>query len=321
MRLMVIMLTVMTLCVGNANAQTPPATEKVDSISVTVAEMADLLIDDAKIFMGRPYRWGANGPHAFDCSGFTKYIYAKFGYSLGRTVIAQMSDGEPVTGGLHNLQKGDILIYGSRKYPMKPGHVGIFIGLDESNEEFTFIHAARSGIIISKSSETYYKERFLGAVRILPNFVSSAPQMPYTQEKLDSLYSDVVISDVPDTLSLKPADRRIVLFEDGTWVIVGKEGEIILPESSGQDEVRIIYGNGTWKDVSVSKKQIPENRYDPQTEGAAAAAATQVYHTIKSGDTLSHLAVKYDTTVSEICRLNGIKSNVTLKLGMKLRVR
>ena len=69
MRLMVIMLTVMTLCVGNANAQTPPATEKVDSISVTVAEMADLLIDDAKIFMGRPYRWGANGPHAFDCSG------------------------------------------------------------------------------------------------------------------------------------------------------------------------------------------------------------------------------------------------------------
>lgn len=330
MRKIAVLLILAGLGVGSAVAQTQATTHKVDSITVSAAEMADLLISDAKKYLGRPYRWAANGPHAFDCSGFTKYVYAKFGYNLGRTVPAQMSGGRPVTGGLHNLQKGDILIYGSRKDPKKPGHVGIFIELDKSNNEFTFIHAANSGVIISRSGETYYRERFLAAVRMLPDFVPAAPEMPHVQEHLDTLYSNVVLPMGPDTLELSAAARRIVLLEDGTWIMIGDNGEVILPSQAvGKDEVRVIYGNGTWKEMPVSQRRIPENRYDPKTEAAAtttttstaSSSSTKKYHTVKSGDTLYGLAIKYKTNVSTICRLNGIKESSVLKLGMKLRVK
>jgi hypothetical protein len=314
------LLILMSLSVGAAFAQKQTTAQQTDCITVSVAEMADLLIADAEKYLGRPYRWAANGPHAFDCSGFTKYIYAKFGYKLDRTVRAQMLGGRQITGGLHNLQKGDLLIYGSRKDPKRPGHVGIFIELDETNNEFTFIHAANTGVIISKSSESYYKERFLMAVRMLPDFMPSAPKSPYGEAYLDSLYSNVIVPVGPDTLKLSAGDRRIVLLEDGTWIMVGEGGEIILPSKSvNEDEVRVVYGNGTWRDVPVSQMKIPEKRYDPEAEDTPPQTAK--YHTVKSGDTLSAIAIKYNTKVSEICRLSGIKATTTLKIGMKLRVK
>jgi hypothetical protein len=319
MKKITVLLILVSLSVGTAFAQKQTTAQQTDSITVSVAEMADLLISDAEKYLGRPYRWAANGPHAFDCSGFTKYIYAKFGFELGRTVRAQILDGRQITGALHNLQKGDLLIYGSRKEPKRPGHVGIFIELDEANNGFTFIHAANTGVIISKSSESYYKERFLMAVRILPDFMPSAPKSPYGEAYLDSLYSNVIVPVGPDTLKLSAGDRRIVLLEDGTWIMVGEGGEIILPSKSvNEDEVRVVYGNGTWRDVPVSQMKIPENRYDPAED---MPPQTAKYHTVKSGDTLSAIALKYNTKVSEICRLSGIKASAILKIGMKLRVK
>ncbi|MFN3939348.1 MAG: peptidoglycan DD-metalloendopeptidase family protein, partial [Chitinophagales bacterium] len=49
-------------------------------------------------------------------------------------------------------------------------------------------------------------------------------------------------------------------------------------------------------------------------------ASTQ-YYTVRSGDTLSKIAGKYGTSVSQICKLNGISSKKIIKPGMKLRVR
>lgn len=54
---------------------------------------------------------------------------------------------------------------------------------------------------------------------------------------------------------------------------------------------------------------------------AAAEAAAMKWHTIKSGDTLSGIARKYQTTVRELCRLNGMKENSILSIGKKIRVR
>jgi murein DD-endopeptidase MepM/ murein hydrolase activator NlpD len=44
-----------------------------------------------------------------------------------------------------------------------------------------------------------------------------------------------------------------------------------------------------------------------------------IYHRIKSGDTLGAIAKKYGTTVTQLCRLNGIKSTKTLRIGSTLR--
>jgi Membrane proteins related to metalloendopeptidases len=46
-----------------------------------------------------------------------------------------------------------------------------------------------------------------------------------------------------------------------------------------------------------------------------------VYYRVKSGDTLSGIALKNETSVSSICRLNGISSNAVIKPGQTLRVK
>ena len=46
------------------------------------------------------------------------------------------------------------------------------------------------------------------------------------------------------------------------------------------------------------------------------------YHVIKAGQTLSHLAVKYNTTISKILKINPrIQVNSVLKIGQKVRVK
>ena len=64
-----------------------------------------------------------------------------------------------------------------------------------------------------------------------------------------------------------------------------------------------------------------------KNDAAIAAAAksktnsttTTTYHTVQSGDTLSGLAAKYKTTVSNIKNLNKLKTD-TIKAGDKLKV-
>lgn len=46
----------------------------------------------------------------------------------------------------------------------------------------------------------------------------------------------------------------------------------------------------------------------------------EVYYKVKSGDTLSRIAIKNETTVANICKLNGISRNAIIKVGQTLRV-
>jgi len=52
-----------------------------------------------------------------------------------------------------------------------------------------------------------------------------------------------------------------------------------------------------------------------------AARKAMVYHTVKSGECLGTIARKYGTSVTAICKLNGISSKSILRVGKKLRVR
>lgn len=58
-----------------------------------------------------------------------------------------------------------------------------------------------------------------------------------------------------------------------------------------------------------------------QTDEESLAASQRIIHTIRSGDTLGALAIKYGTTVSQLCRWNGITSKTTLRIGRRLIVR
>lgn len=133
--------------------------------------LADSIIDYARLFMRAPYKPGGNGPDRFDCSGYTKFVFNRFGYELKRTAKGQLEDGWRKIDDTADLQRGDLVFYGSRKDAKMMGHVGIVVDANLDDGSFTFIHATvKLGVIVSNSMEKYYRERYIAACRVLPDF-------------------------------------------------------------------------------------------------------------------------------------------------------
>lgn len=126
--------------------------------------VADLLAE-AHRHIGKPYVHGAKGPRAFDCSGFTSYVYRQFGHSISPSSRTQYTQGSTVDR--KNLKKGDLVFFTSRNSGRNVGHVGIVVTADNETGKFTFIHASIRGVKVSKSDEPYYSRRYVGARRIL----------------------------------------------------------------------------------------------------------------------------------------------------------
>lgn len=124
--------------------------------SRAVNSSSNEVINYAYNFLGVPYVFGANGPGAFDCSGFTSYVYRHFGVSIPRTSQSQFGAGSPIPR--DNLAAGDLVFFNTYT---SLGHVGIYIGNGD------FIHAASSGSVkVSSLNEGYYSSRYAGARRV-----------------------------------------------------------------------------------------------------------------------------------------------------------
>ena len=59
--------------------------------------------------VGSAYVFGASGPTAFDCSGFTSWVYRQNGKSLPRTASAQYSSTTRVSK--DGLSAGDLVFF------------------------------------------------------------------------------------------------------------------------------------------------------------------------------------------------------------------
>lgn len=130
--------------------------------SETLPAKGDDVANFAKQYLGYSYVLGGKTPETgFDCSGYTRYVFKNFGYSLGTVAADQNSLGTEVAR--TDLKVGDlILFYNEEK--TKIGHTGIYLGNDE------FIHAAnpdRGVVIDNLSTNSYYSTRFITARRIV----------------------------------------------------------------------------------------------------------------------------------------------------------
>lgn len=122
------------------------------------------LLAEANKHLGKPYRHGMKGPNAFDCSGFTSYVYKQFGYKISPASRIQYTDGVSVDR--KHLRKGDLVFFTSRSSGSNVGHVGMVVSANNETGEFQFIHASIRGVRVS-ACEGYYARRYVGARRII----------------------------------------------------------------------------------------------------------------------------------------------------------
>lgn len=122
-------------------------------------DLATQIIATAEKYLGTPYVFGANGPASFDCSGFTRFVYAEHNISIPRTSVSQSTAGTLVSTA--DMQKGDLLIFVDT-YKAGISHVGIYIGDNQ------FIHAITStGVSYGNLSQSYWNTRLHSVRRVI----------------------------------------------------------------------------------------------------------------------------------------------------------
>jgi cell wall-associated NlpC family hydrolase len=94
--------------------------------SPSASAAAARVLNTADQYVGVRYVWGGSTPKGFDCSGFTKYVFAKSGVTIPRTSREQVRAGDGVPLDFDSMRPGDILLFA------EPGeaisHVAIYVG-------------------------------------------------------------------------------------------------------------------------------------------------------------------------------------------------
>ena len=93
-----------------------------DTLTLVCIE-PDSVISEAMKHIGVPYRWGGKTPKGFDCAGFTRYVFSKFGVLLAPSAAPQYKMGIPVPK--DSLAVGDLVFFAGRRNMKTIGHVGI----------------------------------------------------------------------------------------------------------------------------------------------------------------------------------------------------
>jgi len=150
----------------------------------TVSLYGNNMITTGRQFLGFPYLWGGTSSKGLDCSGFVKTVCFLNGVILERDASQQIKHGQEIdiSSGWGNLQKGDLLYFGS-KDPYRVVHTGVYIGDSE------VINSAGSVQInsLDKKRENfseYLSSTFLGARRI----IGLQPEQGYLPVKLHGWY-------------------------------------------------------------------------------------------------------------------------------------
>ena len=148
--------------VAELEASKEPEITAVGSSAAQVSGKGSDVVNLAKQYLGYRYVLGGKTPESgFDCSGFTRYIFKQFGFSLGAVASEQASVGRTVERS--ELVPGDLLLF-QNEGKTRIGHTGIYIGGDQ------FIHAANPerGVVIDElSTNSYYNTRYVSARRLV----------------------------------------------------------------------------------------------------------------------------------------------------------
>jgi cell wall-associated NlpC family hydrolase len=126
----------------------------------TATSSGQSMVSFAMQYVGYPYAYAGEGPYAFDCSGFTKFVAQNtLGMDITHDMFTQIGMGSSVDRG--GLVEGDLVFFANT---FRPGlsHTGIYIGGGQ------FVHAENesTGVVVSDLNSDYYSSRWYGATRL-----------------------------------------------------------------------------------------------------------------------------------------------------------
>lgn len=126
------------------------APKKVKVYHDEVSDIRREIVEMAVQHIGRPYKSGAKGPDAFDCSGFVHYVYKRFQISLPPMTDGQIKVSYEIPQ--EAVLPGDLVFFRIKK----DFHVGIMINKRE------FVHASKSrGVAVDDVESAYWRKNLL----------------------------------------------------------------------------------------------------------------------------------------------------------------
>lgn len=128
----------------------------------TADATANQVVQTAQQYLGARYVWGGEDPSGFDCSGFTKYVYATIGVSLPRTSREQFdSTYGQVISSIDALVPGDLVFFERTTAADGITHIGIYVG----NGKMIAARSERLGVRYVGLYEPFWNSRFVGGLR------------------------------------------------------------------------------------------------------------------------------------------------------------
>ncbi len=122
----------------------------------SISDIRSEVIRTSSAFIGKPYKGGAKGPDAFDCSGFVYYVFKQSRVVLPVTAEGLLKAGYQISR--EEVRPGDLVFFKISKEL----HLGIMLnGRD-------FIHASKSkGVTVDDVDSSYWRRNLLSFRTVL----------------------------------------------------------------------------------------------------------------------------------------------------------
>lgn len=291
----------------------------------------DEIINYADKFLHTPYRYGANGPTHFDCSGFTSFVFKKFNYSLGSSSAGQSRQVKTLINKKEDLDIGDLVFFEGQRRNGRVGHVGI-VSQKNKNGSFKFIHASTSyGVIYSSSEEPYYKARYLHGGRVLqePQQLLDKDDDSKKQSNLQTAITQVRQGKRNDSIQKESQEASLNDSTENSIRHIRKEnGTILIKAGSNESSTtsitkKAIVDSGNKTNDKKGEENNEKNAQNQlvtilSNESRLPSPPSNNIHIVKPGDSLFSISRSYGCSVEQLKEWNPHIKNNSIYAGEKI---